>query len=303
MINKKTISFYELIDSWVGEGIEDFTEGIYSRYSKLDYFKAQNNQHNYLLDQIKCVDGAKILDIGCGNGNLLKVAKKRGAIAEGITISPIQVKRCKEKCLKVEFMDYKDIGKEWNGKYSGVVANGSMEHFVSPQEALEGKQDEIYRNMFLIVKNILKPGGRFVTTTIHFKIKPEPENVMKNALLHKWGSDDFHFSFVLDNLGCYYPSKGQLERCAKGLFKLEKEVDGTEDYRITSEYWLNKLWPRCLISSNFWKSLFFKTIKNPKHSISSLFQYVITQSWNWQFRPDENGKTPTRLLRQTWKRI
>ena len=39
------------------------------------------------------------------------------------------------------------------------IANGSIEHFVQVEDALEGKQDEIYKKMFQIFYRILKSGG------------------------------------------------------------------------------------------------------------------------------------------------
>jgi len=98
--------------------------------------------------------------------------------------------------------------------------------------------------------------------------------------------------------GGYYPVEGQLERCAKGLFKLEKEVDGTHDYYLTSEYWLKQFRKKMLINPVFIKRLAGKIIKRPYHTFVMLACLSGPQSWAWQFRTD---RPPTRLLRQTWK--
>lgn len=304
--NKTAVSFYDLIDSWVGQGIEDFTEGIYHGNPLTPYLEAQRNQHDYLINQTGQGGRRHILDIGCGNGTLMERAIQRNMQVKGITISPIQVQRCQLKGLDVELLDYRDLWDkhyDWNGKFDGVIANGSGEHFVSPEDASRGRQNWIYKDLFDKVKRLLKKNGKFVTTMIHFNRVPTPETAMKNPITLPLGSDDMHYAFVLGNLGCYYPRPGQLEDCAKGTFKLVKEVDGTEDYRLTSEYWLSHLWPSCLTSLNFWKNLFEKGARNPTHTASALFQYVVSQSWNWQFRPGEDGSTPTRLLRQTWEKI
>jgi cyclopropane-fatty-acyl-phospholipid synthase len=313
MRNQTAVTFYDLIDTWVSQGIEDFTEGIYAGNPKRNYHDAQRAQHDYLLNEARCGRDNTLLEIGCGNGTLLERVRERGARGVGITISPIQVDRCKTKGLKVSLTDYRDLhhgnlffdelGFGYGSSFDGLVANGSLEHFVHPKDAAEERQDEIYRKMFSIFKDLVVPEGRLVTTAIHFNRVPEPMEVLANPLSHKWGSDKMHYSFVLGNLGCYYPSYGQLQRCAEGSFRLEKEIDGTEDYRITSEHWLNALWPSCIANKSFWKSLASKTAQHPVHAVSSLFQYLVTQSWNWQFRPDGKGETPTRLLRQTWKRV
>ena len=145
MRNRKAVSFYDLIDSWTAFGIEDFTEGIYDGDSNRNYHVAQRAQHDYLLDELFCSRGNVIMDIGWGNGTLLEVVKSRGAVGMGLTISPIQVVRCNKRGLNVYYKDYRDLTSVWSNMFTGVVANGSLEHFVRPEDAVAGEQDKIYR--------------------------------------------------------------------------------------------------------------------------------------------------------------
>src|SRR5437667_12714457 len=57
------------------------TEGIYHGKPETPLEEAQTNQHDYLLDQIQCRPGTRVLDIGCGYGKLLERARQRGAAA------------------------------------------------------------------------------------------------------------------------------------------------------------------------------------------------------------------------------
>src|SRR5215813_3103136 len=75
-------------------GFLDYTEGMYGGNPDTPFDVAQRNQMEYLLDEVNCVPGRRLLDIGCGNGELLRLAQARGAQATGITISPEQVKLC-----------------------------------------------------------------------------------------------------------------------------------------------------------------------------------------------------------------
>ena len=74
-------------------GLTDFTDGKYvdDRNDRAAYLAAQERQAEYLLDQVHCGPGTRLLDIGCGYGRILEHAARRGARAVGITISPPQV--------------------------------------------------------------------------------------------------------------------------------------------------------------------------------------------------------------------
>ena len=142
--------------------IQDLTDGIY-RSINTTYQNAQLNQINYLLNEIGCGADMHILDVGCGYGTLLEEAEKRGAEAYGISLSSKQAQRCHRKRLKVKVMDYRHIGKEWNSFFDGIVANGSMEHFVQPMDAVEGKANDIYREFFSICYRLLNPHSLITT--------------------------------------------------------------------------------------------------------------------------------------------
>jgi hypothetical protein len=99
--------------------------------------------------------------------------------------------------------------------------------------------------------------------------------------------------------GGYYPEIGRLARCAEGYFELIDEVDGTDDYRLTSEEWLRRV-RRALRSSRVMKIALGSLPvlgRSPKQFLTLLLGFLTSQSWNWQVRPPN---PPTRLLRQTW---
>ena len=65
---------------------------------------------------------------------------------------------------------------------------------------------------------------------------------MRNPFTFRRGSDNFHWAVLERGWGGYYPEVGQLRRCAEGYFDLIEEVDGTEDYRLTSEEWVRRMY-------------------------------------------------------------
>ena len=304
-INPKTVTnCYDVLDATLVGGISDLTDGKYNGKEDTDYLEAQENQANYLLDEIKCKKGSRILDVGCGNGRILKTAEARGAEAIGITISKQQVKHNREEGLNVELMNYRDLPSSWDGTFDGIIANGSIEHFVQPHEVLEGKLDELYTEMFEIFARLLKPKGRVATTVIHqnLKIDPKPEELMKGSRAHKKGTEWYHCAKLAEDFGGWYPIDDQFEKLAKDTFKLVKREDGTEDYHWTSEHWLKVLRRKLYTSPKMWVTLLWKFIKHPKAATSMVNNLLIQQTWMWQFRKRDDGTTPMILYRDTWQK-
>ena len=298
------VTCYSAVDRFFPAcGLFDLTEGIYHGNPELSFEQAQANQHDYLLEQVQCVAGGRLLDIGCGYGTLLQQARHRGTVGVGITVNPEQVCYCRRNGLDVHLLDYRDVPREWDGTFDGLTANGSMEHFVRPDDVATGRADDVYRHLFATVHRLIDPASparRFTTTTIHVLRKPsDPLALLHNPFTFRQGSDEFHWAMLEQGWGGYYPELGQLRRCAEGYFNLVEEVDGTEDYHLTSEEWLRQvrrvlLSPRMVMIGLRSLPVF---VRAPRQFLTLLLGFLSSQSWNWQFRPPN---PPTQLLRQTW---
>ena len=299
---KTTVDCYEFWDRvFRRAGVLDYTEGLYHGDPTLPYEQAQHNQICYLLDEVACGEGSRILDIGCGNGTLLEEVRRRGAAGVGITISPQQVEFCRQRGLDVHLLDYRDLGEPWQGRFDAVIANGPIEHFVQPVDALEGRTDAIYHDLFGICHRAIDPRSsnrRFMNTTIHFgSVYIKPEDAMRSPWSFRWFSDQFHYAHLVRGFGGYYPTQGQFERCARPYFKLVKERDATRDYHWTSEEWLRH-GMRSFLSLRQWCRLLPFLIRHPRHATRMLFLLAVAQSWNWQFRGEN---PPMKHLWQTWE--
>ncbi len=303
--SKTVMTCYNLLDVAVAGRITDFTEGKYNGDPKKSYELAQDHQAQYLLNEARCGSRSEVLDIGCGYGRILETANRFGAKKTiGITISPQQAVRCRKKGLDVRLMNYRNIPQEWNNNFSAVIANGSVEHFVQVKDANEERTDRIYEEMFNIVHRILKKNGRFVTTVIHDNTGLNPTDLMKGSVAYNRGSTNFHFARILkEDLGGWYPKRGQLEKCTQGLFTLENSEEATQDYHFTSEAWLQAIKQSVKKDPKVWQAIAGKIIRHGWRAISMLDTWAIAQSWEWQFRQNAEGKTPTLLYRDTWKRV
>ena len=284
-------------------GMLDYTEGMYHGDPATPFDVAQQNQIDYVLDEVQCGSGTRLLDVGCGNGELLAAAGRRGARAVGITISPEQVRRCTERGLDAHLLNYRHLDNSWRGQFDAVIANGPIEHFVQAVEAADGRDDDIYRRMFEIFHLLVDPASsirKLINTTIHFVRRPDPRDLLAGPLRFRWGCDRFHWAMLNRSFGGWYPRMGQLEACAGGKFQLAKTVDGTYDYHLTSEQWLRRVQSemRRLRSAPRLLGLSLGVMaRHPVQCCMMLACMLVSQSWNWQFRTSD---PPTRLLRQTW---
>jgi len=283
-------------------GLLDYTEGIYHGHSATPYEVAQQNQIHYVLNEVRCTAGTRLLEIGCGNGTLLDAARDRAARAIGITICPEQVARCRARGLDVKLLNYLDFDDAWMRQFDSVVANGPIEHFVQPADAAAGRADAIYRQFFEICHRAIDPHSsirRLITTTIHFVRTPDPRNLLTSPLRFRWGSDNFHWAMLARSFGGWYPVRGQFQRCAAGLFSDIHTTDGTYDYHLTSEEWLRRL-QSVLPTTKGMKILAGAmpyALRHPVQFVNMLICMLASQSWNWQFR---GPNPPTQLIRQTW---
>ena len=134
---------YTLVHACEAVGIRDLADGEF-RPTDTTLEQGIKRQLNYLLDEVGCNrPGFRLLEIGSGYGTLLKAAKERGAHAVGVNLSPEQVKFCNDNGLQAYQCNYRDLldAKEWHGQFDGVIANGSLEHWVQPEDVL-GRKDE-----------------------------------------------------------------------------------------------------------------------------------------------------------------
>jgi 2-polyprenyl-3-methyl-5-hydroxy-6-metoxy-1,4-benzoquinol methylase len=96
--------------------------------------------------------GARLLEVGCGNGSLLAKMQTRGWQVEGVEFDPECVKRVEARGLKCYGRDLRELGlpsETFDAIYMGHV----IEHLYDPGSLLK----ECWR--------VLKPGGHLVMTT------------------------------------------------------------------------------------------------------------------------------------------
>lgn len=299
---------YDVLDLCRGCGITDFTDGKYAndRNDRQNYLAAQRRQADYLLDQIECSAGSRVLDVGCGYGRILEAAAARGGDAVGITISPPQVANCRGRGLKVELCNYRELFNDgrytaWEYAFDGIIANGSLEHFVQCEDAAAGHADEMYAEFFDVCHRLLRPGGKLATTAIHARSvgQVNPSDLVSGPERWPKGSLNYHAANLHRSFGGWFPEPGQLEHCAAGRFRLIAAEDGTHDYFLTSEYWMRQIKRSLAFNPASWPIAARTFVRQPKATWQMLRCLLWDESWNYQFREP----APAQLLRHSWQAI
>lgn len=287
-------------------GLLAATKGMYDGDASLSYEVAQQNQIDWLLDQVGCTPGMRILEIGCGNGDLLAAAWERGAEPVGISNSPRQVNRCRGRGLDVELLDYRALPRDWDGRFDAIVATGSIEHFVQPQNVLAGQDDAIYRNMFDIFARLLDPNAEsalVATSVIHRRDESpriDPADLLSPPWMLPWRSPEFHSAILQQSLGGCCPLVGQLEGCAGEGFRLVREIDGTDDHCLSLQACFARVAENLRsreLAESAWPLWLDFARRHPRQVSMLMVGLFVTESWQWQF----HGDPATQLLRHVWQ--
>jgi cyclopropane-fatty-acyl-phospholipid synthase len=269
MADRDDLDFtYSLIDRIfrlsLGE-LADFSGAKYDGDFSLTLEQAQRRKHEYVGEQIGIEPGKRVLDLGCGWGPLLAFVRERSATGVGLTLSSAQAKACRRHGLDVRLRDARQVSREEFGPFDAVASLGAFEHFCSPAEHAAGRQDEIYRDLFARIADLLPDGGRLYLQTMVYGRKMIPlEEVTIEA---PRDSDAWYLALMAHQFpGSFLPyGEEQVVKSAEPNFRLIASSSGRLDYLETIRQWRRRfaepslqktllkarLVPRWLTSSDF----------------------------------------------------
>lgn len=128
------------------------TEGSMQRWDPQSYERHGAFVHELageILGWLGARAGERILDLGCGNGALLRRIAATGADVEGIDNSSAMVAAAHDSGLAAHLASAEELPYE-AATFDAVFSNAAL-HWVRDQEAMLGE-----------VRRVLRPGGRFV---------------------------------------------------------------------------------------------------------------------------------------------
>lgn len=149
-----------------------------------DLKQAQLQKIDHILNKLNLSAGERLLDIGCGWGQLaVRAANKYDVEVLGITLSPEQVEGAEEKVVKndledrveIRKQDYRDLAQN-PPQFDKIVSVGMFEHV--------GK--EHIPDYFQAVNDMLKDGGLSLLHTITHQ-KEDPSHPWLEKYIFPWG--------------------------------------------------------------------------------------------------------------------
>lgn len=146
---------------------------------------------NNLIDLLALKEGEKILDLGCGTGDLAKKMYDIGGNVVGIDNSQNMINQALVKYPEIKFVlrDVTDLG--FNSEFDAVFSNATLHWVKQPKLGLQS----IYRS--------LKSSGRFVA---EFGGKGNVQ-IITNEIINQINQSGIEFN--MEQIPWYYPSIGE----------------------------------------------------------------------------------------------
>ena len=200
--------------------------------------EAQAAKCEYIARMCNMHEGSRVLDLGCGWGGMLRYFKTHYQVEEtGVVFAKGQYEHCVETGLNVHYQDMRTVTPADLGTFDAVTACGSIDHVLSYDEFLEGKQEEVYRRWFDTIADLLPIGGRHYmqTMTLGRKIIPR-ETWDINA---PTDSDEFTMALMVKMFPMsWLPYMDEdIIKYASHRFKLVEHSSGRLDYIETTRRW------------------------------------------------------------------
>ena len=140
--------------------------------------KFVEGMYDVLVEEIEKSESGKILDVGCGNGNLFTLLPENKYELYGVDFSQNMIIEAKSKCKNATFSvaDAEMLPFD-DDSFDIVVCNASFHHYIHPDRVLE----EMHR--------VLKDGGKLLIGDPYI---PTGIRGVMNVMLRFSHSGDYH---------------------------------------------------------------------------------------------------------------
>lgn len=123
--------------------------------------KHARGQYKYVLNELQQLDFQKILDVGCGTGEILKNIKERYSFVQlyGLDISEEMLKQANDKLKGTATLilgDAENITLETNS-FDLLLCTDSFHHYPNPQQAISEFYRVLKHGKLLLIADYWKP--------------------------------------------------------------------------------------------------------------------------------------------------
>jgi cyclopropane-fatty-acyl-phospholipid synthase len=194
-----------------------------------DLSSAQRNKLDWHLEHAAARGAARLLDVGCGWGSLLRRAVEHHEVrhAVGLSLSAAQTAAIEDARMpNVEVRLESWAEHAATAPYDAIVSIGAFEHFARLDQDEAAKLDG-YRRFFKFCRDVLRPGGRLSLQTITY------ENADRSKFSRFFAERIFPESDL--------PHLAEIAQAIRGSFEIEVLRNDRRHYERTLRHWLANL--------------------------------------------------------------
>lgn len=220
----------------------DYSGAKYDSDFSMSIEDAQKAKHKFIADSLNIKKGSKVLDMACGWAPFINyITKDREAESIGLTLSQGQADACRKNGFNVQVKDCRTVKPEDFGTFDAITCIGGLEHFVTIEDYKAGKQEQVYKDFFQTLNDLLPVGGRFYMQTMTFsKNMLDLEDISVNA---EKGSASHVLALMIEEFpGSWLPYGPEMviKNAEPKNFKLISQSSGRLDYIETIGQWRKK---------------------------------------------------------------
>lgn len=170
----RTSIFYD-ISTFASNISNNYSEGYYpdGNYC-ISPKQAEINKFEKFLSLLEVRPGDTVLDMGCGMLTFMEYCRDhKGINVVGLTLSPLQTARGKEKGLEVHTWDFTVFNPDLRHRFDAIILVGSTEHIHTGRpgsmSTYDVKRDKM-RDLFGMIRSYFKPNAckpRMMVSALH----------------------------------------------------------------------------------------------------------------------------------------
>jgi predicted unusual protein kinase regulating ubiquinone biosynthesis (AarF/ABC1/UbiB family)/cyclopropane fatty-acyl-phospholipid synthase-like methyltransferase len=184
----------------------------------------------FVLDALGVASGTSFLDVGCGRGQLIAEAERRGATALGLTVSEAEYEAGTGRGLDVLLSSWEAADRRppvADRRFDAIAAVEMDLHLGTLHESREGLLDLRLGRFFGWARAHLRPEGRLFVQTLSVS-----ENLLHDS---RQAADLERLIEALPWTG--FSTLPQMVRCSDPHFTMEQALDHSTDLLPTLTFW------------------------------------------------------------------